>query len=192
LISAPAGGTIYCIMIDIQHDSPVPIHEQITTQLRAHIACGALRAGAKLPEYRAYAQELLTNPQAVARAYGDLEWEGVLKKNRSGVMEVTGPAAHLCRLRLQDTARQRLRDAIALGIGAGMGESEIANTVTEALAAAKAQPVAADELRTAIQKPKHESRHRASTGIQDLSRQDRAEPAQPDDPRGGDLRAPRG
>lgn len=164
-------------MIDIQHDSPVPIHEQIIGQLRAHIASGALQAGAKLPEYRAYAQELLTNPQAVARAYGDLEWEGVLKKERAGGMEVTGPAAHLCRIRLQDSARQRLREAIALGLGAGMAESEVVKTVSEALAAARAQPLSADEVRNAIQKPKHESSHRASTGIQVLPGQGRTEPS---------------
>jgi GntR family transcriptional regulator len=179
LNSAPADGTIDRTMIDIQHDSPVPIHEQITTQLRAHIASGALKAGARLPEYRAYAQELLTNPQAVARAWGDLEWEGVFKKQRDGSMEVTGPAAHLCRIRLQDIARQRLRDAIALGVGAGMAESEVLKTVGEALAAAKAQPVSADEVRTAIQKPKHDSSHRASTGIQILPGQGRTEPPEP-------------
>ena len=85
-------------MIDIQHDSPVPIHEQIAGQIRAHISSGALKPGAKLAEYRACAQELLTNPQAVARAYGDLEWEGALRKGPAGVMEVTAGAAAICRV----------------------------------------------------------------------------------------------
>ena len=49
-------------MFDIQHDSPVPIHEQIASQIRVHVATGALKAGAILAEYRAFAQELLTNP----------------------------------------------------------------------------------------------------------------------------------
>ena len=35
-------------MIDIQHDSPVPIHEQIASQLMVHIAAGDLAAGSKL------------------------------------------------------------------------------------------------------------------------------------------------
>ena len=62
-------------MFDIQHDSPVPIHEQITSQIRAHVASGALKAGTVLAEYRAFAQELLTNPQVVARAYAELDGE---------------------------------------------------------------------------------------------------------------------
>src|SRR5947209_2950067 len=72
LLLPPGRGTINGIMFDIQHDSPVPIHEQITSQLREHIASGALKPGARLPEYRDFAQELLANPQAVARAYSDL------------------------------------------------------------------------------------------------------------------------
>jgi len=56
-------------MFDIQHDSPVPIHEQLTTQIRMHIASGALKPGDTLLEYRAFAQKLLTNPQVVARAW---------------------------------------------------------------------------------------------------------------------------
>ncbi len=55
-------------MIDIQHDSPVPVHEQIAVQIMEHIATGGILAGVKLDEYRALAQALLTNPQVVARA----------------------------------------------------------------------------------------------------------------------------
>ncbi|MCS7046858.1 MAG: GntR family transcriptional regulator, partial [Gemmataceae bacterium] len=63
---------IETIMIDIQHDSPTPIHEQIAQQLMAQIASGDLAAGAILPDYREFAQKLLTNPQVVARAYAEL------------------------------------------------------------------------------------------------------------------------
>ena len=73
----------------------------------AEVAAGALKAGARLAEYRAFAQQLLTNPQAVARAYADLEWEGVLKKHPSGGMEVAPGADRICRLRLQDALNRR-------------------------------------------------------------------------------------
>src|SRR4051795_13596780 len=100
-------------MIDIQHDSPIPIHEQITGQLRAHIASGALKPGARLAEYRAYAQQLLTNPQVIARAYDELEEEGVLEADAAGNMEVTVGAVGICRHRLQEIACQHLRQAVA-------------------------------------------------------------------------------
>jgi GntR family transcriptional regulator len=164
------------MMIDIQHDSPVPIHEQITGQLRGHIASGVLQAGALLPEYRAFAQELLTNPQAVARAYGDLEWEGVLRKTAAG-MEITARGAGICKLRLQELARDSIRRAALQALAAGLGDAEIVSTLEQALAQAHVQPLSAGELRTAIQKSKHEPSHRDSQGIQALPRQGGAGPA---------------
>ena len=158
-------------MIDIQHDSPEPIHEQITNQIQANVASGALKPGVKLAEYRALAQELLINPQAVARAFSDLERDGVLKKISPGGMEVTAGAAAVCRVRLQETARGRIRQAVARGLAAGMVEAEILNAVEQEMAAARAQPLTADELQRAIKKPTHERSHRDSQGIQDLSRQ---------------------
>ncbi|HWY86815.1 MAG TPA: GntR family transcriptional regulator [Gemmataceae bacterium] len=160
-------------MFDIQHDSPVPIHVQITGQIRAHVASGALKAGARLAEYRAFAQALLANPQVVARAYEDLEQEGVLAKSPGGGMEVTAGASVICRLRLQDIGRERIRQAVAQSLALGLAEAEIVSAVEQELAAARARPLSPDELLTAIKKPTHERSHRDSQGIQDLSRQSR-------------------
>jgi GntR family transcriptional regulator len=161
-------------MFDIQHDSPVPIHEQITSQITAHIASGALKAGAVLAEYRAFAQDLLTNPQVVARAYAELEDEGVLQKDSAGGMMVTPRAPEKCRERMRTIACEHLRRAVALAVACGLGDAEIADAVEKALAASKVQPLSPDEILKAIKKPTHEPSHRASQGIQDLSRQDRA------------------
>jgi GntR family transcriptional regulator len=178
-------------MFDIQHDSPVPIHEQITGQIMAHIATEALRPGAGLPEYRVLAQELLTNPQATARAYTDLEGDGILKKGAFGGMEVTAGAAVICRVRLQSTAQRRLGEAVAQGLAFGLPESEIRKAVEDALVAA--QPVLSpNELRTAIKKSTHDSSHRASQGIQDLSGQKSPGSPQPERPGGSHIRPARG
>ena len=161
-------------MIDIQHDSPIPIHDQIAGQLRAQIATGVLAAGAKLPDSRVFAQELVANPWAVAKAYGDLEWEGVLAKAPGGRMVVTAGAAVVCRLRLQDAAKERLQQAVAQAVSAGLVDAEIIKTFEQALAAAHAVPLTELELRNAIKKPTHERRHRDSSAIEDLSRQEGA------------------
>src|ERR1019366_4431006 len=160
-------------MFDIQHDSPVPIHEQITSQLRVHIASGALKAGAVLAEYRAFAQEILTNPQVVARAYADLEDHGVLTKAVGGGMVVSPRGTAICRERLRETARETLSHAVALGVVCGLGDAEIVQAVEQALAASKVQPLSSDEILQAMKKPAHETSHRASQGIQDLSRKNR-------------------
>ncbi len=158
-------------MIDIQHDSAVPVHEQITSQVRAHIASGALKPGAWLAEYRAHAQQLLTNPQVVARAYDELQREGVLKADAAGNMEITGAAVGICRQRLQESACQQLRQAVARGLAAGLVEAQIIQEVQRELADCQAKPPTPDQLRTAIKKSTHENSHRASQGIQDLSGQ---------------------
>jgi GntR family transcriptional regulator len=162
-------------MYDIQHDSPTPIHEQLTSQIRAHVASGALVVGAHLAEYRAFAQELLTNPQVVSRAYAELEAEGVLAKDPAGGMVVTAGAPVICRMRLQDAARERIREAVALGLASGLAEAEVVKAVERQLAAAKVRPLSPEQLSQAItKKPTHEPSHRASQGIQDLSRKNRA------------------
>jgi GntR family transcriptional regulator len=158
-------------MIDIERDSPVPIHEQITIQIMAHIASGDLKAGARLAEYRMFAQRLLTNPSVVARAYNDLEIEGALKKDASGEMEVVAGASVTCRVRLQEMAGQRIRQAVIQGLAWGLPESEIHKAVEQAVAAAQTQPLSPDQTRTAIKKSTHATSDRTSQGIQVLSRQ---------------------
>jgi DNA-binding transcriptional regulator YhcF (GntR family) len=178
-------------MIDIQHDSPVPIHEQIIAQLMAHVATGNLNAGARLEEYRAFAQRLLTNPQVVARAYAELEADGVLKSHKSGGMEICAGAAVICRVRLQDDAMRRLRQAIAQAFSVGLAESEIRQAVDGELAVPPASPLSAAEALNAIKKS-HARSHRDSQGIQDLSRKKGAGPSEPDRAAGGDIRPARG
>jgi DNA-binding transcriptional regulator YhcF (GntR family) len=177
-------------MFDIQPDSPVPVHEQIATQVTAHVASGALKPGAKLTEGNLLAQQLLTNPRAVARAYADLEWDGVLRKSPSGGMEVTSDAAVICRLQQQHAARQRLHQAVRDALASGLGEADIRKAVDQGLAPPAPVPSAA-EAPDAPEKPSHVSGHRASQGVQKLPRQAGRGSPQPDHPPGGDIRPAR-
>src|ERR1700744_954554 len=106
LIRARWLGTIADAMFDIEHDSPVPIHEQITSQMRGHIASGTIAPGSPLADPRAFAQQLLVNPQVAARAYADLEREGIAVRHADGSLVVSASAYAICRLRVQDAARQ--------------------------------------------------------------------------------------
>ncbi len=156
-------------MFHLQSDSQMPVHEQLTSQIMAAVAAGALKAGATLAEYRAFAQELLTNPQVVQRAYADLEWEGVLKKHSSGGMEVVAGADVICRVRLQDAARKSIVEAVRQAHAYGLPEAEIHKAVAQALAVPPAKPLLAPDLQTAIKKQPHVSRHRDSQDIKAVS-----------------------
>ncbi len=159
-------------MIDLQPDSPVPIHEQLASQLMADVAAGSLKTGARLAEYRAFAQQLLTNPQTVARAYADLEAAGVLERHPSGVMEIAAGADVVCRRRLQEAARHGLGEAVRQAVAYGLPEADIHKAVTEALAAPVGRPLAPAELYTAIKNTAHVSRHRDSQHIKVLPPED--------------------
>lgn len=55
-----------------------PIYRQIMDQVKYLIASGRLRPGDELPTVRGLAQDLLINPNTVARAYRELEQAGIL------------------------------------------------------------------------------------------------------------------
>ena len=66
------------MIIEVDPETKVPIYAQIQAQVRALIAAGQLNAGAQLPTIRELAAELGVNYNTVARAYGELDREGVI------------------------------------------------------------------------------------------------------------------
>jgi GntR family transcriptional regulator len=59
--------------------SGVPIYVQLMEQVKHAIETGALRPGEQLPGMRPLAEELVINPNTVAKAYRELEHEGVIE-----------------------------------------------------------------------------------------------------------------
>ena len=59
--------------------SGVPIYLQLMEQVKHGMETGALRPGEQLPGIRPLAEELVMNPNTVAKAYRELEHEGVIE-----------------------------------------------------------------------------------------------------------------
>jgi GntR family transcriptional regulator len=57
----------------------VPIYLQLMEQVKHAVETGALRPGEQLPGIRPLAEELVINPNTVAKAYRELEHEGVVE-----------------------------------------------------------------------------------------------------------------
>jgi GntR family transcriptional regulator len=57
----------------------VPIYLQLMEQVKHAIETGALRPGEQLPGIRPLAEELVINPNTVAKAYRELEHAGVIE-----------------------------------------------------------------------------------------------------------------
>ena len=62
--------------LDLNDD--VPIYRQIIRQIEYAVLSGRLKSGDKLPTIRSLAVELKTNPNTIAKAYGELEIRGIL------------------------------------------------------------------------------------------------------------------
>ena len=66
------------MIFNIDVASSVPIYAQIITQVKHAIAAGVLRTGDSLPSLRETATKLRVNPLTVAKAYRELEMNGVV------------------------------------------------------------------------------------------------------------------
>ena len=107
------------MQIHIQAHDGVPIYLQIVQQIKYLVASGRIQAGAELPSIRALAEQLLVNPNTIARAYRELETAGVVEKRRTAGTFVTGlgsPLARKERLKLlRDRIDQLLVEAFQMG-----------------------------------------------------------------------------
>jgi sigma-B regulation protein RsbU (phosphoserine phosphatase) len=92
------------MMLRPNPSSGVPIYLQVMDQLKDALETGAFRPGDPLPGIRPLAQELVINPNAVARAYRELERERVITMHpgASGGFSFTHELAGRC-----DTAAPR-------------------------------------------------------------------------------------
>lgn len=72
--------------------SGVPIYLQLMEQVKHAIETGALKAGDQLPGIRPLAEELVINPNTVAKAYRELEHEGVIELRHGAGAFVSGSA----------------------------------------------------------------------------------------------------
>jgi GntR family transcriptional regulator len=67
------------MILQINFKSGMPIYLQIVDQVRTAAASGALRPGEALPSIRPLAEELRVNRNTVAKAYTELESQGVIE-----------------------------------------------------------------------------------------------------------------
>src|SRR5438128_11296794 len=70
----------------------VPIYLQLMEQVKHAIETGALRPGEQLPGIRPLAEELVINPNTVAKAYRELEHEGVIELRHGAGAFITAKA----------------------------------------------------------------------------------------------------
>lgn len=84
----------HTMQIHITSHDGVPIYLQIVNQVKQLVAAGRLNAGDEIPPIRVLAEQLVVNPNTVARAYLELERAGLVTKRQGAgtyVAEVASP-----------------------------------------------------------------------------------------------------
>jgi GntR family transcriptional regulator len=102
--------------------SKLPIYQQLAQQVREAIARGDLAPDAGLPSVRQLSRDLVVNPNTVARAYTELEREGLLVSRPGRGIFVAQPRNDLTRAardrRLTEQLDRWLTEAVHLGYAA--------------------------------------------------------------------------
>ena len=67
------------MLFKVDFKSGKPVYLQVVDQIKAAAASGALHAGESLPSIRPLAEELRVNRNTIAKAYTELESQGVIE-----------------------------------------------------------------------------------------------------------------
>lgn len=67
------------LLLQVNPSSGLPLYLQIEAQIKHRVAAGALKPDDQLPSVRRLATELAINPNTVARAYQELERDGIIR-----------------------------------------------------------------------------------------------------------------
>lgn len=100
------------MLIHISTGDGVPIYLQVVNQIKYLVAAGRLTAGEELPPIRVLADQLLINPNTVARAYRELETAGIVEKRRTAGTYITDQGSPLARRERIKILTERI-DALA-------------------------------------------------------------------------------
>lgn len=100
------------MLLHIDPHNGLAIYDQIVRQIKFAVAAGVVQRGEMVPSVRELARELAINPNTIARAYRQLQEDGVLEPVRGTGLEVASGAAEHCRSERLKLVRLRLRQVL--------------------------------------------------------------------------------
>jgi GntR family transcriptional regulator len=109
----------------------VPIYLQIANQVKYLVASGRLAPGDELPAIRVLAHQLLVNPNTVARAYLELEREGVVQKRHGSGTYVSDAGSPLAPKERSKILFERIDALVAEARHLGVESQELIRIVKE-------------------------------------------------------------
>lgn len=113
------------MFFQINPSNGVPVYEQVVRQITFAVANGSLRNGDLIPSVRQLARDLAINPNTVARAYRELQDQGVVESIRGTGMSICSGARTVCRSERTKLLRNRLSDVIDEARQSQLNDAEI-------------------------------------------------------------------
>ena len=117
--------------IDVQSD--VAIYLQLVRHVKFAIAAGTIRPGQLLPSVRALSNQVALNPNTVARAFNQLQADGVIETLRGRGMVVRDAAVEICRRERETVLNERIGSVLAEAWHAGLSKKQIKTFVDDHL-----------------------------------------------------------
>ena len=121
----------------IEPNNGLAIYDQVVRQIKFGIASGSVRPGERVPSVRELSKQLAINPNTVARAYRQLQDEGVLETVRGLGLRVTSAAPAHCRAERTQLIRQRLGEVLREARGSGLSDDELEGLIGQELQAGR-------------------------------------------------------
>src|SRR5436190_12946608 len=119
------------MQLHISSQDGVPIYLQIVNQVKYLVASGRLAADEELPPIRTLAEQLLINPNTVARAYRELELAGVVVKRRTAGTYVSSAGSPLARRHRLKIISERVDALLAEARQMNIGIDELIELIQE-------------------------------------------------------------
>jgi GntR family transcriptional regulator len=133
------------VFVQIDSSNGLPIYMQIVHQIKTAVAVGRLQPEDPLPSVRQLATDLRVNPNTVARAYLDLEIEGVIYKRQGHGTFVSAQGAGMPKRERRRAFGQHIEKALIEGVRLGLDGDEMREAFDSALekivSARKGEPV---------------------------------------------------
>lgn len=123
------------MFLHIDPSADLAIYDQVVRQVKFAVAGQVVKPGEMLPSVREVARSLTINPNTVARAYRQLQADGVLESVRGTGLCVASGADQRCREERVTLIRHRLRQVFAEAHQSRLGPTQIRHLVDEELTA---------------------------------------------------------
>jgi GntR family transcriptional regulator len=123
------------MFLQIDFQNGLPIYEQVIRQVKFAIAGEDYKEGELVPSVREIARELAINPNTVARAFRQLQTDGVLQSVRGTGLAVAPGAAERCRNDRVELIRARFTQVLSEAVQSRLDPNELRLLVERELSA---------------------------------------------------------